>query len=124
MTIDVDAAHQVVLVVSDLLDGEVEKFSIDAEEPDAVGISGGETFAWGQEKSWGLRQSRQVPEPSASADLVRVYLQQIGKVPLLTAAEEVELARRIEAGLYADERLHRNEHSTEKLSPQLRRDLR
>jgi RNA polymerase sigma factor (sigma-70 family) len=52
------------------------------------------------------------PEPSAfagpdldevatSADLVRVYLNEIGKVALLTAADEVELAKRIEAGLYA-----------------------
>ena len=38
---------------------------------------------------------------SPSADLVRVYLNGIGKTPLLTAAEEVDLAKRIEAGLYA-----------------------
>ncbi|GAA4815700.1 sigma-70 family RNA polymerase sigma factor [Tomitella cavernea] len=38
---------------------------------------------------------------SPSADLVRVYLNGIGKTPLLTAAEEVELAKRIETGLYA-----------------------
>jgi RNA polymerase sigma factor (sigma-70 family) len=41
-------------------------------------------------------------EVTASADLVRVYLNEIGKVALLTAADEVELAKRIEAGLYAD----------------------
>ncbi|MEO8889324.1 MAG: RNA polymerase sigma factor SigB [Jatrophihabitantaceae bacterium] len=40
-------------------------------------------------------------EIAASADLVRVYLNEIGKVPLLTAADEVDLAKRIEAGLYA-----------------------
>jgi RNA polymerase sigma factor RpoD-like protein len=40
-------------------------------------------------------------EVAASADLVRVYLNEIGKVALLTAADEVELAKRIEAGLYA-----------------------
>ncbi|MGO1591773.1 MAG: RNA polymerase sigma factor [Ancrocorticia sp.] len=38
----------------------------------------------------------------ATADPVKDYLKQIGKVPLLNAAEEVELAKRIEAGLYAD----------------------
>ncbi|MDG3016572.1 sigma-70 family RNA polymerase sigma factor [Speluncibacter jeojiensis] len=38
---------------------------------------------------------------SPSADLVRVYLNGIGKTALLNAAEEVELAKRIEAGLYA-----------------------
>ncbi|MGI8880036.1 MAG: RNA polymerase sigma factor SigB [Jatrophihabitans sp.] len=37
-----------------------------------------------------------------SADLVRVYLNEIGKVALLTAADEVDLAKRIEAGLYAE----------------------
>jgi RNA polymerase sigma factor (sigma-70 family) len=40
-------------------------------------------------------------EVAASADLVRVYLNEIGKVALLTALDEVELAKRIEAGLYA-----------------------
>jgi len=38
---------------------------------------------------------------AASADLVRVYLNEIGKVALLTAVDEVELSKRIEAGLYA-----------------------
>ncbi len=41
-------------------------------------------------------------ETAASADLVRVYLNEIGKVALLTAADEVDLAKRIEAGLYAE----------------------
>jgi RNA polymerase sigma factor (sigma-70 family) len=40
-------------------------------------------------------------EVTASADLVRVYLNEIGKVALLTAADEVDLAKRIEAGLFA-----------------------
>ncbi|WP_375502758.1 RNA polymerase sigma factor SigB [uncultured Jatrophihabitans sp.] len=40
-------------------------------------------------------------EVATSADLVRVYLNEIGKVALLTAADEVDLAKRIEAGLYA-----------------------
>jgi RNA polymerase primary sigma factor len=38
-------------------------------------------------------------------DLVRIYLREIGRVPLLTAEDEVELAKTIEAGLYADEKL-------------------
>ncbi len=40
-----------------------------------------------------------------SSDLFRQYLREIGRIPLLTAAEEVELARRVEAGLFAEERL-------------------
>ncbi|MCW4459604.1 RNA polymerase sigma factor [Microbacterium sp. MPKO10] len=41
----------------------------------------------------------------ATADPVKDYLKQIGKVPLLNAAEEVELAMRIEAGLFAEDKL-------------------
>jgi len=40
-------------------------------------------------------------EAVQAADLVRSYLNEIGKVPLLNAVEEVELSKRIEAGLYA-----------------------
>jgi RNA polymerase primary sigma factor len=48
---------------------------------------------------------QQVLAAGATADPVKDYLKQIGKVALLNAAEEVELAKRIEAGLFADERL-------------------
>ena len=41
----------------------------------------------------------------ATADPVKDYLKQIGKVALLNAAEEVELAMRIEAGLFAEDKL-------------------
>src|SRR6201994_889842 len=44
-------------------------------------------------------------ERGVSADLVRAYLNGIGRTRLLTAVEEVDLAKRIEAGLYADEKL-------------------
>jgi RNA polymerase primary sigma factor len=44
--------------------------------------------------------------PTHSADLFRQYLREIGRIPLLTAAEEVELARQVEAGLFAEERLN------------------
>ncbi|MGW5737155.1 MULTISPECIES: RNA polymerase sigma factor [Streptomyces] len=40
-----------------------------------------------------------------SSDLFRQYLREIGRIPLLTAAEEVELARGVEAGLFAEEKL-------------------
>ncbi|WP_053353096.1 MULTISPECIES: RNA polymerase sigma factor [Leucobacter] len=58
--------------------------------------------------------------PGATADPVKDYLKQIGKVALLNAAEEVELAMRIEAGLFAEEKL-----STEKgLAKKLERELK
>jgi RNA polymerase primary sigma factor len=46
-----------------------------------------------------------VTAAGATADPVKDYLRQIGKVPLLTAGQEVELAKRIEAGLFAEEKL-------------------
>jgi RNA polymerase nonessential primary-like sigma factor len=67
-----------------------------------------------------LRPIADLDEVAASADLVRVYLNEIGKVALLTAADEVELAKRIEAGLYAGHLLA----STKKLTPARTRELR
>ncbi|WP_264786435.1 RNA polymerase sigma factor [Aquiluna sp. KACHI24] len=55
----------------------------------------------------------------ATADPVKDYLKQIGKVALLNAELEVELAKRIEAGLFAEEKLS----LAKNLSPQERRDL-
>ena len=48
---------------------------------------------------------QQVMVAGATADPVKDYLKQIGKVPLLNAEQEVELAKRIEAGLFAEEKL-------------------
>lgn len=48
---------------------------------------------------------QQVMVAGATADPVKDYLKQIGKVSLLTAGQEVELAKRIEAGLFAEEKL-------------------
>jgi RNA polymerase sigma factor (sigma-70 family) len=59
-------------------------------------------------------------EAATSADLVRVYLNEIGKVALLTAADEVELAKRIEAGLYA----HHLLMSSNNFAAARKRDLR
>jgi len=49
--------------------------------------------------------AQQVMQAGATADPVKDYLKQIGKVPLLNAEQEVELAKRIEAGLFAEEKL-------------------
>jgi RNA polymerase primary sigma factor len=57
----------------------------------------------------------------ATADPVKDYLKQIGKVALLNAAEEVELAMRIEAGLFAEDKLA---GETGKMSKELERELR
>ena len=59
---------------------------------------------------------------AVSADLVRVYLNEIGKVALLNAEQEVELSKRIEAGLYADHLLA-DPNPAKKLTAAKRRDL-
>jgi RNA polymerase sigma factor (sigma-70 family) len=58
------------------------------------------------------------------ADLTRHYLRQIGATPLLTAQQEVELAKRIEAGVYAAELLRRAQADGTELSAERRADLR
>jgi RNA polymerase primary sigma factor len=63
--------------------------------------------------------AQQVATAGATADPVKDYLKQIGKVALLNAEQEVELAKRIEAGLFAEEKLN----SGERLDPKLRREL-
>ncbi|MDQ2881452.1 MAG: RNA polymerase sigma factor [Actinomycetota bacterium] len=108
----------------DLADVEVEEITVEAEEEDTPSGAGVEEVVWDEEESQALRQARKDAELAVSADSVRAYLKQIGKVPLLTAQEEVELAKRIEAGLYAAERVRSTEDTTEELCPQLRQDLR
>ncbi|WBB62634.1 RNA polymerase sigma factor [Streptomyces sp. WMMC500] len=63
--------------------------------------------------------AQQVAAAGATADPVKDYLKQIGKVPLLNAEQEVELAKRIEAGLFAEDKLA----AADKLAPKLRREL-
>ena len=105
----------------------------EAIEPDAAAVDEaaaeaddeGAEFTWDdEEESEALRQARKDAEMTASADSVRAYLKQIGKVALLNAEEEVDLAKRIEAGLYSAERLRQAEEHNEKLAMQLKRDLR
>ncbi|GAB3222592.1 hypothetical protein GCM10027447_09620 [Glycomyces halotolerans] len=94
-----------------------KKDKADGDEPDE------NDFEWDEEDSEALKQARKDAEMTASADSVRAYLKQIGKVPLLNAAQEVELAKRIEAGLYATERLKQMRESGEEIPTQMRRDL-
>jgi RNA polymerase primary sigma factor len=69
---------------------------------DGIEITGG-----GADDLDGLpREGPQGGRRGGTSDLVRIYLREIGKVPLLTAHDEVELAKAIEAGLFAQEVLH------------------
>ncbi len=63
--------------------------------------------------------TRVASDHAGTADLVRMYLREIGKVPLLNAAQEVDLSKRVEAGLFAEHKLV----SDSGVGPALRRDL-
>ncbi|WP_331282974.1 RNA polymerase sigma factor [Kineosporia mesophila] len=63
--------------------------------------------------------AQQVMTAGATADPIKDYLKQIGKVALLNAEQEVELAKRIEAGLFAEEQLN----SGEKMETKARREM-
>jgi len=80
-------------------------------------------FVWDEDESEALRQARKDAELTASADSVRAYLKQIGKVALLNAEEEVELAKRIEAGLYATQLMTELVERGDKLPAAQRRDM-
>ncbi|MGI8675397.1 MAG: RNA polymerase sigma factor [Nocardioidaceae bacterium] len=62
---------------------------------------------------------QQVMVAGATADPVKDYLKQIGKVPLLNAEQEVDLAKRIEAGLFSEEKLASGDKMSAKLTDEL-----
>ena len=114
--------------LADDLEGDIEDDATpvvvaeDEDEEEEAPTTG--SFVWDEDESAALRQARKDAELTASADSVRAYLKQIGKVALLNAEQEVSLAKRIEAGLYSTYRLEQIKESGEKLSPMNRRDLR
>ncbi|MEV6298819.1 RNA polymerase sigma factor [Actinoplanes sp. NPDC051861] len=97
---------------------------VEAAATDAASSATDGDFEWDDEESEALKQARRDAELTASADSVRAYLKQIGKVPLLNAEQEVELAKRIEAGLYAAERLRAADEGEESLERNFERDLK
>ncbi|MBI5337133.1 MAG: RNA polymerase sigma factor [Mycolicibacterium rufum] len=100
----------------------VKEADDDIAEPSEKDKASGD-FVWDEEESEALRQARKDAELTASADSVRAYLKQIGKVALLNAEEEVELAKRIEAGLYATQLMAELAEKGEKLPAAQRRDM-
>ncbi|WP_431784837.1 RNA polymerase sigma factor [Streptomyces chumphonensis] len=115
-------------VVDELLEGDEEN----VEEPTAKRGKGGPEDAAAEPKEGESGEgfvlsdededdapAQQVAAAGATADPVKDYLKQIGKVPLLNAEQEVELAKRIEAGLFAEDKLA----NSDKLAPKLKREL-
>ncbi|MFD9724466.1 RNA polymerase sigma factor [Streptomyces sp. NPDC059072] len=95
------------------------------EGPDAAKAEAEEEEEGGENKGFVISDdeddapAQQVVVAGATADPVKDYLKQIGKVPLLNAEQEVELAKRIEAGLFAEDKLA----NSDKLAPKLKREL-
>ncbi|MFM1818983.1 MAG: hypothetical protein RIS61_581 [Actinomycetota bacterium] len=99
LEVDIEVAAEVeaeaeVIIAEDLAD--VETAAAEIADADALVISDVDDTD---------EPVQQVVTAGATADPVKDYLKQIGKVPLLNAEEEVELAKRIEAGLFAEELL-------------------
>ena len=86
----------------DAADAEREEARILADEEAEESDDGAFSLSDSDE---GDEPEQQVTVAGATADPVKDYLKQIGKVALLSAEEEVDLAKRIEAGLFAEEEL-------------------
>ncbi|KQB86528.1 RNA polymerase sigma factor [Corynebacterium lowii] len=112
----------------DFVDADVEDQEDSTEDEENEEDEG--SSVWDEDESAALRQARKDAELTASADSVRAYLKQIGKVALLNAEQEVSLAKRIEAGLYATYRMEQMDEAfaagdkDAKLTPAVKRDLR
>ncbi|HUN32520.1 MAG TPA: RNA polymerase sigma factor [Trebonia sp.] len=83
--------------------GEAGAEGATTKTEDKVEVADEEIFVFGDDDD--DLPAAQVAVAGATADPVKDYLKQIGKVPLLNAEQEVELAKRIEAGLFAEEKL-------------------
>ena len=101
--LDISAVAQLEAELEADLIGDI--VAIEDEKADVV-KAGAETEAFTlSDKDDADEPVQQVTQAGATADPVKDYLKQIGKVPLLNAEQEVELAKRIEAGLFAEEKL-------------------
>ncbi|WP_096291013.1 RNA polymerase sigma factor [Mycobacterium ahvazicum] len=117
-----DEAEEVVTVVKPAAAKKPADEDEEIAEPSEKDKASGD-FVWDEDESEALRQARKDAELTASADSVRAYLKQIGKVALLNAEEEVELAKRIEAGLYATQLMAELVERGDKLPAAQRRDM-
>ena len=127
LDVDGEDAVDVLVVIDDKAvavdDDAVEEDEADEDEKSSTGTD--ENLPTGAIVISHAEEEDDIPVYStaitgATADPVKDYLKQIGKVPLLNAAEEVELAMRIEAGLFAEDKLA----TTKTIAKQLERELR
>ena len=113
-----ESVEDIVADVAEAVDITAVEIELPAEEVEEVVVPGGGFVLKNTEEDDIPAQTTTIT--GATADPVKDYLKQIGKVALLNAELEVELAKRIEAGLFAEEKLA----GKRQLSKDLERDLR
>jgi RNA polymerase primary sigma factor len=99
---ELNAAFERSELLPDAIDDIMRMLTEDGVEIIDASAEDSESEADDQRQAAGAAGARR----AGTSDLVRIYLREIGKVPLLTAHDEVELAKAIEAGLFAQEMLH------------------
>ncbi len=129
VVIDADDVPEAELEAVAVLEKDLEAdIAVDIAEVEADSeVEAEKPAADGEEQGFTISDVDDTDEPvqtvtvaGATADPVKDYLKQIGKVPLLNAEQEVELAKRIEAGLFAEEKLN---EPKQKLDKKMRLDL-
>ena len=113
-----ESVEDIVADVAEAVDITAVEIELPTEEVEEVVVPGGGFVLKNTEEDDIPAQTTTIT--GATADPVKDYLKQIGKVALLNAELEVELAKRIEAGLFAEEKLA----GKRQLSKDLERDLR
>ena len=119
--IELEDVETLIAEVTDIIDTEAEDKS---NQPRVVNLA--EEASGNEENAFTLKASEEDDAPAqtvmtagATADPVKDYLKQIGRVALLNAELEVELATRIEAGLFAEEALKADKKMEKKLKREL-----
>ncbi|MGM9473147.1 RNA polymerase sigma factor [Pseudarthrobacter sp. YS3] len=100
-----------------VIDGAGDDSEIDAAKAASAATGKGFVYSDADDDDAPVQQ---VMSAGATADPVKDYLKQIGKVALLNAEQEVDLALRIEAGLFAEEKINADDGS---MDPKFKREL-
>ena len=119
--VELEDVESLIAEATEIIDTEAEDKGV---QPRVVNLA--EEASGNEENAFTLKASEEDDAPAqtvmtagATADPVKDYLKQIGRVALLNAELEVELATRIEAGLFAEEKLKEDK----KLEKKLKREL-
>jgi RNA polymerase primary sigma factor len=119
--VELEDVESLIAEATEIIDTETEDKGV---QPRVVNLA--EEASGNEENAFTLKASEEDDAPAqtvmtagATADPVKDYLKQIGRVALLNAELEVELATRIEAGLFADEKIKEDKKMDKKLKREL-----